>query len=45
VLAKMKNLTILIKWVSIEPARLENLSSNQFTELKNIENWASYGQK
>ena len=25
--------------------QLENLSSKQFTELKNIENWANYGQK
>ena len=33
--AKIKNLI----WVSIEPA------SKQFTELKNIENWASNGQK
>ena len=24
---------------------LENRSSKQFTELENIENWASYGQK
>jgi len=24
---------------------LENRSSKQFTELKNIENWASYGHK
>ena len=25
--------------------QLENRSSKQFTELENIENWASYGQK
>jgi len=37
-----ESLKILI-WVSIEP--VENRSSKQFTELKNIEIWASYGQK
>ena len=42
VLAKMKNLTILIIWVSIEPGKPE---FKQFTELKNIENWASYSKK
>ena len=43
VLAKMKNLTISIILVSIEPAW--NPEFKQFTKLKIIENWASYGQK
>ena len=33
----------IIIWVSIE-SKPENQSSNQFTELKYFENWASYGQ-
>ena len=37
-----KNMKIII-WVSIE-SKPENQSSNQFTELKYFENWASYGQ-